>query len=249
MFICHSESEKHHSVDSTDLTPRGNNYRGEVSSGYRAENKSRAAGLRAAQEPRPTEGRPWGHRQPVPERPAGRTALLQVLRRQRAAGAEKAPAARSGEPQRGTLRCAIAVRSRRAHARAERPTSARAVEGAVRSTPAAAHAMRPKACAIRVDRGARWLNTCRWVATTPPTRSATPPSSFEDLVSPSRRKRRPYRTVFMGGRSEDAGLPVGGRAGRGGSHGAAWVRVRVNPRAWQRLPRRLQSALAGPPRA
>ena len=171
-----------------------------------------------------------------------------MLRRQRAAGAEKAPAARSGEPQRGTLRCAIAVRSRRAHARAERPTSARAVEGAVRSTPAAADAIRPKACAIRVDRGARWLNTCRRVATTPQTRSATPQSSFEDLVSPSRRKRRPYRTVFMGGRSEDAGLPVGGRAGQGGSHGAAWVRVRVKPRAWQRLPRRLQSALAGPPR-
>ena len=178
LFICNSESEKHHSVHSSDLTPLGNNYRGEVSSGYRAENKSRAAGLRAAQEPRPTEGRPWGHRQPVPERPAGRTALLQVLRRQRAAGAEKAPAARSGEPQRGTLRCAIAVRSRRAHARAERPTSARAVEGAVRSTPAAAHAIRPKACAIRVDRGSRWLNTCPQVATTPPTRSATPPSSL-----------------------------------------------------------------------
>ena len=54
--------------------------------------KSRAAVLRAAQEPRPTEGRPWGHRQPVPERPAGQTALLQVLRRQRGAGADKAPA-------------------------------------------------------------------------------------------------------------------------------------------------------------
>ena len=171
-----------------------------------------------------------------------------MLRRQREAGAEKAPAARSGEPQRGTLRCAIAVRSRRAHARAERPTSARAVEGAVRSTPAAAHAMRPKACAIRVDRGARWLNTCQRIATTPPKWSATPPSSFEDLVSPSRRKRRPYRTACMGGRLEDAGLPVGGRADRGGSHGAAWVRVRVKPRAWQRLRRRLQSALAGPPR-
>ena len=249
LFICFSASKKHHSVTFTDLTPLGNNYRGEVSSGCGREKKSRAAGLRAAQEPRPTEGRPWGHRQPVPERPAGRTALLQVLRRQREAGAEKAPAARSGEPQRGTLRCAIAVRSRRAHARAERPTSARAVEGAVRSTPAAAHAMRPKACAIRVDRGARWLNTCRRPSSSFPKRSATIPSSFEDLVSPSRRKRRPYRTVFMGGRSEDTGLPVGGRAGRGGSHGAAWVRVRVNPRAWQRLPRRLQSALAGPPRA
>ena len=171
-----------------------------------------------------------------------------MLRRQRAAGAEKAPAARSGEPQRGTLRCAKAVRSRRAHARAERPTSARAVEGAVRSTPAAAHAMRPKACAIRVQRGARWLNTCRRPSSSFPKWSATFPSSFEDLVSPSRRKRRPYRTVFMGGRSEDTGLPVGGRASRGGSHGAAWVRVRVKPRAWQRLPRRLQSALAGPPR-
>ena len=229
MFICYSESEKHHSVHSPDLTPLGNNYRGEVSSGYRRQNKSRAAGLRAAQEPRPTEGRPWGHRQPVPERPAGRTALLQVLRRQREAGAEKAPAARSGEPQRGTLRCAIAVRSRRAHARAERPTSARAVEGAVRSTPAAAHAIRPKACAIRVDRGARWLNTCRRPSSSFPKWSATFPSSFEDLVSPSRRKRRPNRTACMGGRLEDAGLPVGGRAGRGGSHGAAWVRVRVNP--------------------
>ena len=145
LFTGFSASKKHHSATFTDLTPLGNNYRGEVSSGYRRGNKSRAAGLRAAQEPRPTEGRPWGHRQPVPERPAGRTALLQVLRRQRAAGAEKAPAARSGEPQRGTLRCAIAVQSRRAHARAERPTSARAVEGAVRSTPAAAHGIGPNA--------------------------------------------------------------------------------------------------------
>ena len=115
------------------------------------------------------------------------------------------------------------------------------------STPAAAHGHRPNACGHRVDPGAGWLITCRRVLTTPPTRSATPPSSFEDLVSPSRRKRRPYRTVFMGGRLEDAGLPVGGRADRGGSHGAAWVRVRVKPRAWQRLPRRLQSALAAPP--
>ena len=205
LFICHSESEKHHSVHSADLTPLGNNYRGEVSSGYRPQNKSRAAGLRAAQEPRPTEGRPWGHRQPVPERPGGRTALLQVLRRQRAAGAEKAPAARSGEPQRGTLRCAIAVRSRRAHARAERPTSARAVEGAVRSTPAAAHGIGPNACAIRVDRGARWLNTCQRPSSSFPKWSATFPSSFEDLVSPSRRKRRPYRAVFMVGCSGNDG--------------------------------------------
>ena len=167
--------------------------------------KSRAAVLRAAQEPRPTEGRPWGHRQPVPERPAGRTALLQVLRRQRGAGTEKAPAARSGEPQRGTLRCAIAVRSRRAHARAERPTSARAVEGAVRSTPAAAHGIGPNARAIRVDRGARWLNTCRRPSSSFPKRSATFPSSFEDLVSPSRRKRRPYRAVFMVGCSGNDG--------------------------------------------
>ena len=159
LFIGHSESEKHHSVHYPDLTPLSNNYRGEVSSGYRAENKSRAAGLRAAQEPHPTEGRPWGHRQPVPERPAGRTALLQVLRRQRAAGAEKAPAARSGEPQRGTLRCAIAVRSRRAHARAERPTSARAVEGAVRSTPTEARVIGPNACFNRAGPAARWRNT------------------------------------------------------------------------------------------
>ena len=179
MFICHSESEKHHSVHSTDLTPIGNNYRGEVGSGYRPEKKSRAAGLRAAQEPRPTEGRPWGHRQPVPERTAGRTALLQVLRRQRGAGTEKAPAARSGEPQRGTLRCVIAVRSRRAHARAERPTSARAVQGAVSSTPAAAHAIRPKACAIRVSPGAGWLNTCHVPSSSLPRWSATFPSSFE----------------------------------------------------------------------
>jgi hypothetical protein len=171
-----------------------------------------------------------------------------VLRRQRAAGAEKAPAARSGEPQRGTLRCAIAVRSRRAHARAERPTSARAVEGAVRSTPAAAHGHGPNACGHRVDRCARWLNTCRPPSSSFPKRSATFPSSFEDLVSPSRRKRHPYRTVFMLGCSGNDGRPVGDRASRGGSHGATWVRVRVKPRAWQRLPRRLQSALAGPPR-
>ena len=177
LFIAHSEPEKHHSVNPTDLTPVGNNYRGEVGSGYGSENKSQAAGLRAAQEPRPTEGRPWGHRQPVPERPAGRTALLQVLRRQRGAGTEKAPAARSGEPQRGTLRCAKAVRSRRAHARAERPTSARAVQGAVSSTPAAAHAIRPKACAIRVGPGAGWLHTCRRAVPTPHWWSATPHSS------------------------------------------------------------------------
>ena len=52
----------------------------------------------------------------------------------------------------------------------------------------------------------------------------------------------------MGGRSEDTGLPVGDRASRGGSHGAAWVRVRPNSEAWQWLRRRLQSALAGTPR-
>ena len=118
----------------------------------------------------------------------------------------------------------------------------------MRSTPAAAHGIRPKACAIRVNRGARWLNTCRRPSSSFPNWSATFPSSFEDLVSPSRRKRQPYRTVFMLGCSGNDGRPVGDRASRGGSHGATWVRVRVKPRAWQRLPRRLQSALAGPPR-
>ena len=174
----------------------------------------------------------------------------EVLRPQRGAGTEKAPAARSGEPQRGTLRCAKAVRSRRAHARAERPTSARAVQGAVSSTPAAEHGIRPNACAIRVGPGAGWLNTCCHVPSSSlPTWSATFPSSFEDLVSPSRRKRQPYRSACMSGRLEDPGLPVGDRARRGGSHGAACVRVRVKPRAWQRLRRRLQSGLVGPPRA
>ena len=59
LFVGDSASKKHHFVDSTDLIPLDNNSRGgyyKQRIGIQKTIASRA-GLRAAQEPRPTEGR------------------------------------------------------------------------------------------------------------------------------------------------------------------------------------------------